>query len=532
MVETWEIEWNSSMIEHGVDVGTMEFIFAKGGNLTDVNYVMLNQHDDTWEPLIKAVAERDNSHPDIIRKNVPQQPYGVNPQFRPALPMNVAGTNTAVQSARQARRLLGAQRALDSQEALNHGQRTVGNLARTGQYGQAAGRAVAQAGRGIAEGTKGIGRGIAGAGRFMGDKAGQAGRFLADKFPGAKRRMGNFMQGVGDVARHGREGFRDYREKNQSDKKDRMRRNVIEGDNARLEDQRQRAARETGGTGSEYDRQIAALNQSALAQGQAGRDKDMLAISGGIDPETGKEVTGRLNEPNTGRFRRIRDLGAQRRGTQMTPQQMQETQQQAETGNEETVQEINEQIDSAPEELQESVNRDKPLDPTITPTPAAPEETFDVGPVEPAAPERDTDLMGRIQSYLGEGEKPYTKFGGTSAGQRQAERMYDAGFDPASEEEYAQEMIDAMGIKGGAHGNALKGRLMQSSRFKAAVAAGDEQAAQQVAQEEAQTMFKLPDTAGSGDDDEGSSAAPVAVNFSSDKHTASWDALLKGLNIR
>ena len=51
MVETWEIEWNSSMIEHGVDLGTMEFIFAKGGNLSDVNYVMLNQHDDTWEPL-------------------------------------------------------------------------------------------------------------------------------------------------------------------------------------------------------------------------------------------------------------------------------------------------------------------------------------------------------------------------------------------------------------------------------------------------------------------------------------------------
>ena len=33
MVETWEIEWNSSMIEHGVDMGTMEFIFAKAGLL-------------------------------------------------------------------------------------------------------------------------------------------------------------------------------------------------------------------------------------------------------------------------------------------------------------------------------------------------------------------------------------------------------------------------------------------------------------------------------------------------------------------
>ena len=538
MVETWEIEWNSSMIEHGVDLGTMEFIFAKGGNLSDVNYVMLNQHDDTWEPLIKAVAERDNSHPDIIRKNVdPQQPYGVNPQFRPAIPMNVAGTNTAVQSARQARRLLGAQRTLDSQEALNQGQRTVGNLARTGQYGQAAGRAVAQAGRGIAEGAKGIGRGVAGAGRFIGSKAGQAGRFLADKFPGASERMRDFM----GVAGNYREGRRQAKEQARQDKKAGMRRDVLQGELNTLADQRERARREAGTDAGERHRQLVAIAQTPLAQQEEAKRQEMA------------EKISSLEGPRPNRFRRALDISRQKRGLQQTPEQMEAAQQ----ANEGTVQEISEQVDSASPEIVESVNTDTPPPPAVTPQPVEaeqtfdvgpptepqpeqtfdvgpptepqPEQTFDVGPAEPATSERDADLMGRIQSFLGEGEKPYTKFGGTSAGQQLSERMYDAGFDPASEEEYAQEMIDAMGIKGGAHGNALKNRLMQSSRFKAAVAAGDEQAAQQVAEEEAQVMF--PDSAGDGDD-EGSSAAPLDVTFSSDKHTASWDALLKGLNIR
>ena len=69
MVENWELEWNSSMIQHGRDLGTMNFIFAKGGDLSDMNYVLFDVQDNSWEPLIKAVAERDNSHPDIIRKN-------------------------------------------------------------------------------------------------------------------------------------------------------------------------------------------------------------------------------------------------------------------------------------------------------------------------------------------------------------------------------------------------------------------------------------------------------------------------------
>ena len=260
MVETWEIEWNSSMIKHGVDMGTMEFIFAKGGNLSDVNYVMLNQHDDTWEPLIKAVAERDNSHPDIILKNV--APYGVDRNFRPAIPAEVGGVTTAVGNKRQMRNLLGAQRVMGSQANIDTaraaGQAPRGrDLANTGQRmaglgqgianisseyvapaakatagailsgGQAAGRGLAAAGRsvapalgmagqGIAAGAGMAGRGAQAAGRGLAAGAQRAGQgiaagagatkdFLARKFPGVKQRMGNFMQGIGDTARHGME---------------------------------------------------------------------------------------------------------------------------------------------------------------------------------------------------------------------------------------------------------------------------------------------------------------------------------------
>ena len=109
MVEQWELDWNSSMMQYGVDAGTLEYILAKGGNLSDVNYVMLDQQDDGWEPIIKAIATRDNSHPDIISKQV-QQPYGVTGDFSNAVPMNVGNVQTAIRSKRDARNVLGAQK--------------------------------------------------------------------------------------------------------------------------------------------------------------------------------------------------------------------------------------------------------------------------------------------------------------------------------------------------------------------------------------------------------------------------------------
>ena len=521
MVETWEIEWNSSMIEHGVDLGTMEFIFAKGGNLTDVNYVMLNQHDDTWEPLIKAVAERDNSHPDIIRKNV-EQPYGVNPQFRPAIPMNVAGTNTAVQSARQARRLLGAQRTLDSQEALNQGQRTVGNLARTGQYGQAAGRIAAKPFK-FMGGALGMTQSGRDKYRALGEKAGQAGRFLADKYPNAAERMGDFM----GVAGNYREGRRQAKDQARKDKAAGMRRDVLQGELNTLADQRQRVARETGGSGFEFDRQNRMLDQTPLGQQEEAKRQELA------------EKTSSLDGPRPNRFRRALDLSRQNRGLQQTPEQIQEARRAEQEANEGTVQAINEQIDSAPEELQESVNTDTPPPPAVTPQPVEPEQqTFNIGPppaepAEPAAPEVDerekfADDMVEAAGYSS---------GGTS--RRKAREVALGLFDKPGSYDDITSATGSRGFRGKLAEAVAAYHGMTPAQADATVQSaeqGNPDAKQKVEEatgdEQMQTMFKLPDTAGSGgDDDEGSSAAPL-VTFSSDEHTASWDALLKGLNIR
>ena len=129
MVDNWEIEWNSSMMEHGRDLGTMEFIFAKGGTVADMNYVMFDIQDNSWEPLIKAVAERDNSHPDIIRKNVQQQQgaLGVPQGFTPGVAVNpqmvVAANPRAVKQANR------AMRSAQAGEAVRGGSTKVGVLA-------------------------------------------------------------------------------------------------------------------------------------------------------------------------------------------------------------------------------------------------------------------------------------------------------------------------------------------------------------------------------------------------------------------
>ena len=110
MVENWELEWNSSMIQHGRDLGTMNFIFAKGGDLSDMNYVLFDVQDNSWEPLIKAVAERDNSHPDIIRKNA--EPFFVQQGQRPA--QQFMGTGVA--SPRQANKVFNTAQRMQNRE--------------------------------------------------------------------------------------------------------------------------------------------------------------------------------------------------------------------------------------------------------------------------------------------------------------------------------------------------------------------------------------------------------------------------------
>ena len=217
MVETWEIEWNSSMIEHGRDLGTMEFIFAKGGTVADMNYVMFDVQNNSWEPLIKAVAERDNSHPDIIRKNVPistqqmmgqQQPiFGMPSQdFRPAVP--AAGTAVAPnpRAVKQANR---AMRSAQAGEAVRGGSTKVGDLAGAGFYGQAA----LQTGKNIMGAGKRMGQGaLDRGGRALSGLADMGGRALtAVKNSGMGQRMKNFMSGAGRA-------ISDLRQNNHSDK--------------------------------------------------------------------------------------------------------------------------------------------------------------------------------------------------------------------------------------------------------------------------------------------------------------------------
>ena len=264
MVEQWELDWNSSMMQYGVDAGTLEYILAKGGNLSDVNYVMLDQQDDGWEPIIKAIAERDNSHPDIIRKQV-QQPYGVTGDFRPAVPMNVGNVQTAIRSKRDARNVLGAQRVNQAQQNIEAaqaaGQAPRGrDFAQTGQrlrgliqgaknigsevlspayYGatDAMGRSIDSAMPAMAGAAQKVGGAVAGAAKAGAGAFAGAGRFLRDKYPGVKRRMGEFVQGVGDVARYGREAFNASRDQASSMRHADARRKTLEGGLGRMEDE-------------------------------------------------------------------------------------------------------------------------------------------------------------------------------------------------------------------------------------------------------------------------------------------------------
>jgi hypothetical protein len=233
MVNNWEIEWNSSMIEHGRDLGTMEFIFAKGGTVADMNYVMFDVQNNSWEPLIKAVAERDNSHPDIIRKEAAQQQQeqgalGIPQGFTPGVAVNpqmVVAANP--RATKQANRAL---RSANAGQNVRDGSTGVGDLANAGFYGQAAmqaGKNIMGAGKNTAQGAMGMaGRGLSAA-KDMGGRALQA-----VKDSGMGERMKNFMgaagRGISDL-RHApaaaKQAFRDSRAR----REDEDRRNTLEG---------------------------------------------------------------------------------------------------------------------------------------------------------------------------------------------------------------------------------------------------------------------------------------------------------------
>lgn len=64
-----EIEWNSHIIKSGRVFGTYDWMISKGYNLEEINYVVFDTIDDTWEPLAKAVGKATQQHPDVLLKN-------------------------------------------------------------------------------------------------------------------------------------------------------------------------------------------------------------------------------------------------------------------------------------------------------------------------------------------------------------------------------------------------------------------------------------------------------------------------------
>ena len=65
-----EIEWNSHIIKSGRVLGTYEWMMAKGYDLHEINYVVWDTIDNTWEPLAKAIGKATQQHPDILLKNI------------------------------------------------------------------------------------------------------------------------------------------------------------------------------------------------------------------------------------------------------------------------------------------------------------------------------------------------------------------------------------------------------------------------------------------------------------------------------
>ena len=65
-----EIEWNSSMMNDGVILGTMEYMYKKGHTLQESNYVLFDDSDTSYAPILKAMSSVNQTHPDILLKEM------------------------------------------------------------------------------------------------------------------------------------------------------------------------------------------------------------------------------------------------------------------------------------------------------------------------------------------------------------------------------------------------------------------------------------------------------------------------------
>jgi len=550
MVNNWEIEWNSSMLEHGRDLGTMEFIFAKGGTVADMNYVMFDVQDTTWEPLIKAVAERDNSHPDIIRKEAgqlqqqQQGALGVPQGFTPGVAVNpqmvVAANPKAVRRANQ---------ALDAQQrgqAVREGSTNVGDLYGAGFKGRAAMQA---------------GKNIMGAAKDMGGRALQA-----VKDSGIGQRMGNFMgkvgRGISDL-RHApaaaKQAFRDSRAR----REDEARRNTLEtglGRGSKMEAETER--RMVPGSqnfDANMDRAKGAINQ------QLARDYNINVPTKDGNPtmtaqdamrQEIKDIGARREQPKEGFFAGMKRRGeeqrarnqAQKEGAAYAPSNVVPEEEEPEppampdpptpeagkAADTDIVpkEEEKTKFTFAPEE-EEGPNRTPPPQDAGKPievepeTATATEPTFgqrfagDAG-MQLGATAGDRVAGGLDKVYAQHQESPF------------ADR--DAAMQAMLQGGVGTENMTAAGKFGGKTGKAVEAALMEmgfgpaeAKNIAQQAEAGNPDAKEIVeeatGQEKTKFTFDNPDMA---------SEMAEIDNFglSEDNHEASWDSLLKGLDIR
>ena len=582
MVETWEIEWNSSMLEHGRDLGTMEFVIAKGGTTSDVNYVMFDVQDNTWEPLIKAIAERDNSHPDIIRKNIQGLPTAHQAPF--AI-QGVGGRTVAAhsQDGTFATSPGQARKNFKTAETINNLAQyrkdpTAMNAMRAGLYGRAAGKGLqAAAGKamdagraakdfatsdaGKAAGRRGLGMGLgAGLGALVAGPLGAAaggalGGYLAK--PGVGGRMKNFMGKVkqfGSDLRHAPAAAGQWWADRRARTEDNDRREALEAGLGRAQtDMNTASARAVPGSqfyDSEMDRASGSINQGLARDYNINiptddEGKPTMSAQDAMREEI-KQIGERRSEPSEGFFAGMKRRGDERRAkaeaettgaayadsniapssdaVKEAPAEEEAPAELAKPPSEAAGEAANADAPPPDEQLPSLAPKDETQLPSLPPTdeqlPSL--ETGDPqdSVVAPQATATEMDpRMARIRQYLTdkEGREAGQFYGEKTIGPKgsQAElpqRMYDAGFDTEGEGDITDEMIEQMGFTNSRQGRYFKQALMANPRYKAAVAAGDAEQAQQIAEEEV-----LPS---------------IDMELSEDKHQQDWDYLMKQMNLR
>ena len=510
MVENWEIEWNDSMLQHGQDMGTVEFLVAKGGNLSDINYVLYGVHDDSWEPIIKAVATRDYSHPDIIRKQIAQ---GFENQ---ELAQQGMGRNIA-----QNLQAIGAGKRLAEAQAANQPGRAL-DYARTGQYGSAL---------------------AAGARNLFGGGQRQTGQ------PGMLRRIGQTMRELPRAFREGQRARSDARDAQ-------ARRSRLEGGLAQ-------AAGDTASARSRYVPGSQGFDENM--QQQQGDLNRRLARDFNINIPTDasgqptmtaqdamREEIARIGEGATqkrpGVLDRARRMAAERRGQErgdaFRPDRV--------AGEERPM----EDMPPGPPEAEERAMRDEnprklmELDFTDTeePTTEAPPMT-QAGPPAPvetatateAAPAGDDDarrqsIMDLLTTQEGREKGQYYSpktLGPKGSRSTMVDDIMATGFDPRDKEtEIAQEVMDAFNLTNNRQGRYFKQMLQNDYNFKQAVAAGDEEKAKDIAEEKAKPLMQLDFGDAEVPDEDDPMSEGGAFEMSEDKHQVAWDSLLKGFKIR